>query len=441
MATEQTTDTIMKYLKLIILSLGLTLGLDAAAQEQEIVLDRIVAVVNDGVVLESELNNQLRTVSLNLAQQNIAMPPADVMRSQVLESLILKRIQLQRIDSLGMNVSDEEVNRTLQLLSRQNGITLSELPAALANQGLDYATYREEVREQIALEQLRSRDVNSRVNVTRTEVDKLIANSAPDNLEYEVLHILLATAADASDEENEAQRKKAEGLYERLNNGEDFGPLAIAYSNASGVLADRGNLGYLKADALPSIFAEQIQALSPGETAPPVKSSSGYHLVQLNDIRGIEKVMTQQRLARHILVLLSEVVNEQQARQEILDIQERLRNGEDFAELARSESDDTVSANKGGDLGWAAPGNFVPEFDRQLEQLEKGGISEPFRSAYGWHIAQLLDVREHDATLDVRRNEAARALHDRKVQEESQTWVSQMRDEAYVEIRLDNNSS
>lgn len=430
----------MKVKVFSIIACSLMLSFNATAQEQEIVLDRIAAVVNDGVVLESELETQLKLVRQNLAQQQVAMPPDDILRSQVLENLILKRIKLQRIENLGMVISDEEVNRALGMLAEQNGITLSNLPAALANQGIDYTLYREEVREQMALEQLRARDVNSRVNVTRTEVDKIIANTAPDNLEYEVLHILIATPSDASDEQLDEARNKAEDLYSRLSNGEDFGPLAIAYSNASNVLTNRGNLGYLKANSLPSIFADQVRSMSPGETAPPIKSPSGYHVIQLNDIRGIDKVMTVQRLARHILVMPSEVLSEEQAERKIRDIYEQLRNGADFAELAREESDDTVSANRGGELDWAAPGSFVPEFDRQIALIEKGEMTEPFRSGFGWHIAELLDIRDHDATLEKRRNEAARELRERKIQEESQTWATQLRDEAYVEIRLGSSS-
>ncbi|MDH3718013.1 MAG: peptidylprolyl isomerase, partial [Planctomycetota bacterium] len=356
------TSMIMKLLRTTLLFLCLGCSPHAVAQlsDSGTLLDSIVAVVNDGVVLQSELEQHVTNVTAGLRAQGVALPPADILRSQVLETLVMKRIQLQRADRLGLTISDEEINRSLAMVAQRNGITLSDLPAALAREGLDYGRYREEMREEMALEQLRARDVGSRIVITRAEVDKIIAGSAPDNLEYEVLHMLIATPPDAGPDEVDQTEAKADELYQRLSDGAEFEPLAIAYSNSPEVLSNKGNLGYLKSNALPSIFSDQIVAMNPGDTAVPIKSPGGFHIVQLKDIRGVDKVMIDQRLARHILIIPNEVVSDEQARQEITDISARLRDGEDFATLAKSESDDTATANRGGDLGWSNRGTFVP---------------------------------------------------------------------------------
>ncbi|MDH3647280.1 MAG: peptidylprolyl isomerase [Gammaproteobacteria bacterium] len=432
----------MKYIRVAFLVCCSILAHQAHAQDKssEILLDRIVAVVNEGVVLQSELARQLETANRNLNAQNIPPPPPEILRRQVLESLILRQIQLQRADRLGLAISDEEVNRSLELLAQRNGLTLSELPAALSIQGLDYSHYRTELREDMVLDQLRMRDVGSRISITRSEVDKIIAKNAPDDIEYEVLHLLISVASDASEETISEAAKISEELVTRLNDGEDFGPLAISYSASPGVLTDHGNLGYLKANALPSIFADTVVTMTPGQTAPPIRSASGFHVVQLSDIRGVEKVMTDQRLARHILIQPNQVVTSEQAKQKLVDILARLNDGEDFATIAAAESDDASGASAGGELGWASLGNFVPEFEAQLDALEKMEISEPFETPFGWHIVQLLDTRTYDSTLDVRRNQAAVTLRERKFEEEAQDWIRQLRDEAYVEIRLDGSS-
>lgn len=432
----------MKYLKFLLLAFFITLPQLLSAQEpsKEIMLDRIVAVVNDGIVLHSELEDQLAVTKRNLAGENIDLPPDDILRRQVLESLVLKQIQLQRAERLGVQVSDEEVNRSLESIALRNGMTLSQLPTALSLQGIDYNLYRDEFRKDLILQQLRARDVGSRISITRSEVDKLLAQNSDNNIEYEVLHLLISVGSDASEDEVAAAQNEAEEIFARLQEGEDFGPLAISYSDVPDVLNSHGNLGYLKANALPSIFAEKVLSMSPGETAAPIRSASGFHLVQLNDIRGVEKVITEQRKARHILIQTNQVVSDDNARLKLDGILARIRDGEDFAEIAAQESADTTSASQGGELDWASPGTFVTIFEEKLGELEKMEISEPFKSPFGWHIVQLLDTRNYDSTLDTRRNEVAGALRARKFEEESQEWVRQLRDEAYVEIRLDGRS-
>ncbi len=432
----------MKKLHFLLLAATLAAAAPVTAQlaSEGVLLDRVVAVVNDGIVLQSELDRKMTVFRRGLSAQGVTLPPEDVLRNQVLESLVMERIQLQRAERLGLEVSDEEVNRSLAALAQQNGVALSDLPAALAREGLDYGRYREDLRKEMVLEQLRIRDVASRISITRAEVEKIVADTTPSNLEFEVQHILIATGSDATEEEIEEAREKAEELYRRLDDGADFGPLAIAYSNAPGVLTSRGNLGYLKADALPSIFADEVRRMSPGEVAPPVESPSGFHIVRLNDIRGVDKVVTRERLARHILVVPNEVVSEDEARDKLADIREQVLAGADFAGFAQEVSEDPGTASEGGELSWSPRGTFVPEFEMQLDSMDKGELSQPFRTEFGWHLVQLLDTRERDSTFDARMNQAAQALRARKFEEEAQDWLRQLRDEAYVEIRLGNSS-
>lgn len=415
-------------------------GAAAELSQTGTLIDRIVAVVNEGVVLESELEEQLRNVRRGLAAQNIPLPPEDVLRAQVLESLVLKRIQLQRAERLELNISDEELNRSLAAIAQRNGFSFNELPTALALQGIDYPSYREEARTEMIIEQLRMRDVGSRISITRGEVDQMLAQRQDNAQEYEVYHLLISVDADADEETVAAAEAKAQDLYRRLQQGEQFGVLAVAHSDVPGVLTNSGSLGYRKADELPSLFADKVVGMSVGDSAEPIRSSSGFHLIMLNDVRGAERVITNQRLARHILVQPDEIMTEDSARTKIEDIAKRLAAGEDFAALAEAESDDAGSARRGGDLGWTTKGSFVGEFEAMLDRLSPGETSEPFRSSFGWHIVQLLDTREHDSTQDMQRNQAAQMLRARKFEEETQNWLRQLRDEAYVEIRLDSNS-
>lgn len=413
---------------------------NAQLSDTGVLLDRIVAVVNEGVVLQSELEQQLDTVRRGLTAQNIALPPEPILRAQVLESLVMKRIQLQRAERLGMTISDDDLNHSLATIAERNGLTLSQLPAALASQGIDYAMYREEARTEMILEQLRLRDVAPQIVISRGELEQLLAQSG-DNQEYQLYHLLIGVPSDATEQATAEAEAKAKELVQRLRDGAEFGPIAIAHSDVPGVLQNRGDLGWRSADELPSLFAEEVVAMTPGDTADPVRSASGFHVIQLAGVRGADRIVTSQRLARHILIQPDEVTSEEEARVRIEEIAARLEAGEDFAALAEAESDDGGTARRGGDLGWADRGSFVPEFEAQLDALAPNETSAPFRSQYGWHIVQLLDTREQDTTDEARRNEAARMLRARKFEEETQEWLRSLRDEAYVEIRLDASSS
>ncbi len=428
----------------ITISLFAVLATNAWAQlsERGELLDRIVAIVNDGVVLQSELDSQLDTIRRGLNAQGVALPPEPILRAQVLESLVLKRIQLQRAERLGIAVSDDDLNRTLASIAERNGITLGQLPTALALEGVDYAGFRNDARTEMIVEQLRMRDVASRITVSRGEVDQMMERLDPgDTTEYEVNHLLIAVDEDAGENEVAAAEQTAGELSARLRNGEPFGPIAVAYSDVPGVVNDRGNLGWRRAEELPSQFADAILDMNAGEVSLPIRSASGFHVVQLNETRGAQRSLTEQRQARHILIQPSAVLTEDAARERLENLRERILAGEDFAALAEAESDDQGTARRGGDLGWANPGSFVPEFEAQLAQLKPGELSRPFRTQFGWHIVELLDTRMHDTTEDVRRGQAAQMLRMRKIEDETQSWLRQLRDEAYVEIRLGDSGN
>lgn len=436
----------MKLLRLPLLGLALALFAGGAgAQTRDLsssgeLLDRIAAVVNDGVVLSSQLDEQTDAVIERLREQNTELPPRNVLRRQILERLVIEEVQMQRADRLGIQVPDEMLNSALDEVARRNQIPFPELPQALASQGIDYRDFRDEVRRQMTLQMLRQRDVIARINVSPRELDQYLARqqNAPDrNAEYNVSHILISVPVSASPEQFQARETRAEEVYERAVAGEDFAQLAVAFSDSSTNI-EGGSLGWRRGAQLPSIVADQVAGMKVGEVSRPLRTPSGFHLFRLNEIRGGEQqAMINQVHARHILIRPTELEDDQTVSQRLADIRKRvLEDDEDFAAIAAVASQDPGSAADGGDLGWAGPGTFVPEFEQQLEALSENEISQPFRSQYGWHIVQLLGRRTHDATDDMRRQRAFAELRESKAEEETELWLRRLRDEAFVEYRM-----
>ncbi len=410
---------------------------DALSTDGEL-LDRIVAVVNDGVVLESELDAQLRAIEARFRSEGNQLPPREVLRRQLLERLVVVRAQLQRAEQIGLTVPDEQLNEALSGVAQRNGITLGQLPAALAAQGIDYALYREEMRREILLDQLRARIVGSRIEITPGEVERHMNREAKvgDDIEYAISHILIQLPSAPSPEAIAEAADKAELIRQRVAAGEDFSQLAVAYSAGQTAL-EGGRLGWRRASQLPTMIAEKIPEMQVGDVTEPIRGGGGLHLFRLDDSRGAEKVIVQQRLARHILIRPSEVLTDVEARMKLERLREQIVSGEEtFETLARAESDDKSSANEGGELGWAAPGTFVPEFEKTLDGLSPGELSGVFRSQFGWHLVELLDTREHDSTEDINRNKAFAAIRARKFEEETQRWLRELRDESFVDVRL-----
>ncbi|MEJ2140233.1 MAG: peptidylprolyl isomerase [Gammaproteobacteria bacterium] len=401
-------------------------------------LDGIAALVNDGVVLDSELQDQTMLIVQRLRAEGTPLPPQDVLVQQVLENLVVSQIQLQRAEREGIVVPDEILNRALSDIARRNGTTLTELPALLAADGMDYGAYRKEMREQLIMERLRMRDVISRIAITNRELEDYLAreeNTSFRNNQYNISHILIALPATTSPDALETARKKAWDIYEQLQNGADFAQLAVTYSNAQTAL-DGGAMGWRSGEALPSLFADVVPAMEAGAVSEPIRSSSGFNLVKLNDVKGNEPIMEDQVHARHILMTTDEIMDDDIVEQKLIEIRAGILNGDDFAAVAKAVSDDPGSAVEGGDLGWAGPGMFVGVFEETLNSLEIGEISEPFQSQFGWHIVEVLERRVHDTTDDVLRQRAMMAIRDSKVAEETELWLRQLRDESFVEYRL-----
>jgi peptidyl-prolyl cis-trans isomerase SurA len=409
------------------------------ASSSGVLLDRVAATVNEGVVLSSELDEQIAQISERMRSQRMEIPPQNVLRQQVLERLVLQELQMQRAERAGIQVSDETLNNALRDIAEQNRIPLAQLPDALASQGLDYATFREGMRRELAMQMLRQRDVIARIYVSPREIDQFLERQkkAPsERNEYNISHILIAVPQAAAPEDLAEAERKAREVYDKAQAGEDFSRLAIAYSNAQTAL-EGGSLGWRKGPELPTFLSESVAGMKAGDVTQPIRTPSGYHIVKLNEMRGNQQVIVNQVHARHILIKPNELQDDATVEQKLNTIRDRiLKNGENFAAVASVVSEDPGSASEGGDLGWAGPGTFVPEFERQLAQLQPDEISMPFRTQFGWHIIQLLGRRQFDNTADIMRQQAFQALRESKADEETEMWLRRLRDEAYVEYKL-----
>ncbi|MDR2216594.1 MAG: peptidylprolyl isomerase [Nevskiaceae bacterium] len=403
-----------------------------------VLIDKVVAVVNDGIVTESELAEQMVMIVERLREQNTPMPDPEVLRKQVLDRLILQEIQVQRADRLGMKVGDEQLNAAMADIAERNNIPLQQLPAALAQQGVDYASYRDNLRKEMLLNGLRQRDVISRISITPRELEQFLDRQSKQpsaDKEYNISHILLAVPEDANQTQVDELAARADEVYDRATSGnEDFGRLAVAFSNSQTAL-EGGSLGWRKGPELPTIFSDLVVALKPGEVSKPLRTPSGFHIVKLNEVRSVTAAggLEQQWHARHILMTTNELQDDATVRQRLEDIRKRVLNGEDFAVFATTMSEDSGSAVDGGDLGWTGPDQFVPEFQQKLESLDLNQISEPFKSQFGWHIVQLLERREFDTTDELRRQRAFQQLRESKADEETELWLRRIRDEAFVD--------
>jgi peptidyl-prolyl cis-trans isomerase SurA len=416
----------------------LALGQTRDLATQGVQLDRIAAIVNDGVVLTSELDEQVGAVTERLRTQKLELPAQNVLREQVLERLILEQIQMQRADKAGMKVPDEALNNALLEVAQQNHIELSKLPEALAAQGVDYGSYRAQMRKELTLSLLRQRDVLQRISVTPREIDQYLEKQkvAPsEGNEYNISHILIAVAQTASAGDLDAANKKAGDVYQRAKNGEDFSKLAVGNSNSQDAL-DGGSLGWRKGTELPTFLTDLVLKMKPGEVSEPLRTPTGFHIVKLNEVRGVsQKSVVNQVHVRHILMKTNELQDDATVKQKLEDIRARILKGEDFAGLAHTTSEDTGSAAEGGDLGWTGPGAFVPEFEQIIAGLKENEISEPFKTQYGWHIVQLLGKREFDNTDELKRRHAVEEIRASKADEETELWLRRLRDEAYVDIK------
>ena len=406
-----------------------------------VVVDRIVAVVNDEVITERELAARVDFALRQLAQQGTQPPARQVLERQLLERTINDRVQMQHARDTGTRVDDAELDRALLKIAEQNKMTVVELRTVLAKDNVPYDKFREDIRSEITLSRLREREVAQKIVVTESEVDNFIqsqmAQSGRD--EFNVSHILISVPEKATPEQLQQRRERAEQALSQIKGGADFRQIAAAFSDGPEALQG-GLLGWRESSRLPALFLDALRPLQAGQLSELLRSSNGFHILRLNERRGgAAPVMIQQTRARHILIKTNELVSETEARNRILTLKERLDNKADFAELARSRSEDT-SASRGGELNWLSPGDTVPEFERAMDALKPGEISAPVRSPFGWHLIQVIERRNQDMTQEGRRLNARQTLRDRKTDEAYQEWVRQLRDRAYVEQRLENRS-
>jgi peptidyl-prolyl cis-trans isomerase SurA len=412
-------------------------------RSQPVEVDRIVAVVNDEAITAFELSARLVTVERQLRGQSVQLPPRQVLERQLLERMIIDRVQLQFAKETGLRISDIELDAAVRRISEGNRLSLQEFRAALEKDGIAWAKFREEIRDEIVLARLRDREVESRIVVSDGEIDNYLAN--PDqggnagNIEVQTAHIVLRVPEQASPDQLMRIGARAQAALDQLRRGEDFAKVAASYSDAADGLSG-GAMGTRPLDRLPALYAEAVQKLKPGEVSDILRSPAGFHIIKLIDLRGDRGakplVALRQTRARHILIKVNELVSEAEARRKLVALKERLDNGADFAELARLNSND-LSAAKGGELGWLYQGDTVPDFEKAMDALAINQFSDPVQSPFGFHLIQVLERRTEDATAERQRLAARQVLRERKSDEAYQDWVRQMRDRAYVEYRVE----
>ncbi|MDB5985094.1 MAG: hypothetical protein JWR16_147 [Nevskia sp.] len=431
-----------RTLRLSLVSLALLLSLFALpAQAVPQPLDGIVAVVDDNVILQSELDRAIHLAQEQIKQRNITPPPDDVVKTQVLERLILTRIQTKRAQEAGIKIDDKELNDVLVNVAAQNKMSLPDFIEELKGEGLDYQNVREEIRDQVLVQRVRQKEVGSRVLVTDQDVDLyLAAQGGSDDVEYHLSHILVALPDGANPEQREKAHAKAAGLLKRLRSGEDFAQIAIADSDGQQALQG-GDLDWRKGGNLPTIFANVVPKLAVGDVSDIIEGSNGYNIIKLTDKRssGERQTVTETK-ARHILLQPNAIRDESATQALINELYERVNKGEDFSALAKKYSDDPGSKNSGGDLSWQPPGVFAPEFQKQIDALAPNGLSEPFHTQFGWHVAQVLERRTRDTTEETLRSRARQSIMQRKENEEYEAWLRRLREEAYIEYRLNGSS-
>jgi peptidyl-prolyl cis-trans isomerase SurA len=429
----------------VLVSAAALLAAPAHAQKssrQPLVIDRIVAVVNDEAITSVELEDRARFAMKQLAQQGTAPPPKAVIDRQLLDRMIGDRVQLQLAKETGLRVDDAELDRAIGRIADQNKITLEVLRQTLEHDGVPYAKFREDIRNEIIMTRLREREVDNKIVVTDSEIDALLSGSTSEDMrsdEFNLSHILVVVPENASPEQLQTRRARADEALAQLTKGADFRQVAAAFSEAPDALRG-GEMGWRQGERLPTIFYDAVKSMKPGEVSGILRSANGFHIVRLNERRGQTLAQApasvQQTHVRHILLKTNELVSETEARNRLMGLKERLENKADFAELARVHSED-ASASKGGDLGWVLPGDTVPEFEHAMNNLKPGEISEPVRTPFGWHLIQVIERGTKDVSKERQRIRARQTLRARKADEAYQEWVRQLRDRAYVEVRLE----
>ena len=414
---------------------------NARKQSNEIVkMDRIIAIVDQGVITEKELIDRTQSVKTQLEKQGTALPPENILEKQVLERLIADSLQLQLAAQTGVKVDDTQLDKTIERIAAQNKMSVDEFKVVLEKDGIAMRKFREDIRSEITISRLREREVENKLNISEGEIDNYLttqANRGEEQDEFEISHILIRTPEDASPEDLQKAKSKTEQALKKLADGASFEQVSAGFSDASNAL-EGGSMGWKTGAQLPALFLEVLKPLQAGEVSKPVRSPNGFHILKVNNRRGgTSSLVIGQTHARHILIKLSEVLSEKEAKRKIDVIKERLDNGGKFEELARQFSEDG-SANNGGDLGWVNPGDTVPAFEKAMNELGLGELSEPVLSPFGWHVIQVLERRQQDMTKEASRLKARQEIRARKSEEAYQDWIRELRDRAFVELRLED---
>ena len=433
----------MIFVRLLFLFFGVTTS--AAAQlapttGQLELVERIVAIVDDDVVLQSELDKEYRFIKNQIEKRaEYKLPPEDILRRQVLERLIVEKLQLQEAGRIGIRIDDVTVNDTLRQMASNNGMSLEEFRQQLLSQDMDYLEFREDLRKDITLRRLMQAIINDQVVISEQEIEDYLTNvqSANDDSQYLVSHIQISIPEIATPDVIQAAKQRVDDIHHQLTQGAEFATLAIAKSDGKHALSG-GDLGWQKLNELPTVFAKQIRGLKSGEFTEPLRSPRGFHILLLRDTKGVEQHIVRQAHTRHIQLKPNTLMTDEKVRAKLLEIRQQILDGADFAELAKEHSQDPITSIKGGDLGWEEPEDYGVQVQRVIESLPLNTLSEPFKSRFGWHIFEVLAWRDYDDTLEYRRNQARRDIHKRKAAIEEELWVRRLRDQAYVEIRLES---
>lgn len=424
----------------LLASLGV-INIAYAKEKVEILkMDRIIAVVDQSVITEQELADRIKTVTAQLEKNGTQLPSQEVLEKQILERLIVDSLQIQFATQTGLKVDDTQLDKTIERIAAQNKLEVEEFKAMLEKDGVSIRKFREDIRSEITIARLREREVDNRLNVSEGEIDNFLttqANRTEEQDEFNISHILIRAPEDSSPEDLQKVRSKTESALKQLADGKSFAEVSAAFSDAPNAL-EGGNMGWKNGAQVPGLFLQAVKALAVGEVAKPVRSPNGFHILKLNDRRGgASTLVVEQTHARHILIKLTEVVSEKDGKRKLDGIKERLDNGTKFEEMARQYSEDG-SASNGGDLGWVNPGDTVPPFEKAMNELGLGEISEPVRTSFGWHIIQVLERRKQDMSKEAARLKARQEIRARKSDEAYQDWIRELRDRAFVEMRLED---
>jgi peptidyl-prolyl cis-trans isomerase SurA len=406
---------------------------------RESILDSIVAIVDEGVVLESQLNTQIAIVKQRAEKDGFELPERKIIEEQILEQLILEEIQLQRAERIGIRVSDQMLNGAISMIAEQNNTSFEKMPDMLAKDDIDYGEFRRDLRKQLTLEQLRDIDVISRITASNRELSQcleIIENNIVNDSEYNLSHILISVPESATADQYSKAENEAYEVINQLGSGASFNEMAITYSDSETSL-NGGSLGWRKGNQLPTLFLDVIGTLEKQEFSQPIQSVSGFHIIRVNDFRqNISRSEIEQTEVRHILVIPNQIIDNETAKQKLEEAREQILNGEKFGEVAKLLSEDPGSVDEGGSMGWSSPGIFVEEFEKIVGRTEIGQISQPFQSRFGWHILEVTGRRTYDNTEDLKELNCMQQIKNSKIANETELWLRRIRDEAFVDKRI-----